>query len=248
MKTALVTGASSGIGRALAIELAAGGAHVAIAGRREPELQEVARAIEQRGGRALVVPLDVTNTAAVEEAVRRVDRDLGSLDLVIANAGTSRQVRAPLLTVKEALDIVDVNTRGAIATLVAAIPVMVAQQKGHLVAVTSLAGRRGLPGYGAYSATKAAVSTFLETLRVELAPIGIHVTDVQPGFVDTPLARKGQHPKPFMWTADRAARHIVRKLARKPAVIAFPAGTTALMQLATALPRFVYDPIIRALS
>src|SRR6185503_4566121 len=126
------------------------------------ELQEVARAIEQRGGRALVVPLDVTNTAAVEEAVRRVDRDLGSLDLVIANAGTSRQVRAPLLTVKEALDIVDVNTRGAIATLVAAIPVMVAQQKGHLVAVTSLAGRRGLPGYGAYSATKAAVSTFLE--------------------------------------------------------------------------------------
>lgn len=247
MKTAFITGASSGIGRALAVELGAKGAHVAIAARREGELEAVAEEIRSRGGRALPIVLDVARVEDVEEAVARADRELGSLDLVVANAGISRPIAAPLLSSKSVVDLLDINVRGAITTLTSAIPVMVSQQKGHLVGVTSLAGRRGLPGYGAYSASKAALSTFLETLRVELGPLGIRVTDVMPGFVDTPLVKKGLHALPFMWPVDKAARHIVRRLERAPAVISFPLPLALLMNLAAALPRFVYDPIARSM-
>lgn len=248
MKTAFVTGASSGIGRALALELAAGGVHVAIAARREPELREVAELVESRGGRALVVPLDVADPAAVKAAVARADQELGSLDLVVANAGVSHAAAAPLLSVEQTSTLVDINVRGALATLVAAIPAMMAQKRGHLVGVSSLAGRRGLPGFGAYSASKAALSTFLETLRVELAPMGIHVTDVQPGFVETPLVQKGLHPTPFMWPVERAAKHIVKKLASAPPVVAFPFPLAALTAFSRWLPSFVFDPVMRALA
>ena len=118
--------------------------------------------------------------------------------------------------------VLDVNVRGAMATLVAAIPVFLAQKHGHLVGVSSLAGCRGLPTSAAYSASKAALSVFLESLRIDLAPAGIRVTDVQPGFVATPINEKATHPMPFRWPVDRAARHIARRLEGAPAVIAFP--------------------------
>lgn len=244
-RTVLITGASSGIGEALALEYARSGARLALLARRKEELERVAQGVLAQGGMAHVYPVDVTDVSAVEDAVQRADRDLGSLDLVIANAGMSKPVAAPLLTVKTCTDIVDVNVRGALATLTAAIPSMVAARRGHLVGVTSLAGLRGMPGFGPYSATKAALSTFLETLRVELRPLGIRVTDVMPGFVETPLVPKDLFT-PFMWPVSRAARHVKNKLERGPAVVAFPMPLVALMSVAAALPRFLYDPIMRA--
>lgn len=254
--TAFITGASSGIGRALALELAGRGTQVAIAGRRVAALEQLEREIAARaktdgeGGRAVVIPLDVSDPAAVEEAIKRADAELGSLDLVIANAGISQATPAPLLSVKATNELIDVNVRGAIATLVAAIPVMVAQQRGHLVGVSSLAGQRGLPGYGAYSASKAALSTFLETLRVELGPLGIDVTDVQPGFVDTPMAKKIGEKAYFMWPAERAAETIVRRLSHSlaPPVISFPLPLAAATMMSRMLPSFLFDPLVRALS
>ena len=245
-RTALVTGATSGIGRALCLELASRGAHVALAARREGELERAVHEIEARGGRALPLVLDVTDAAAVEDAVKRADRELGSLDLVVANAGDGTTGHASTLRWEDVARVVDVNVKGAMATLVAAIPVMLAQQGGHLVGVSSLAGRRGLPQSGAYGASKAALSTFLESLRIDLAASGIKVTDVRPGFVATPMTAAVDHPMPLLWQPDHAARVIVDRLARAPAVIAFPWPLATLTALSRLLPAWIFDRIVRA--
>jgi NAD(P)-dependent dehydrogenase (short-subunit alcohol dehydrogenase family) len=246
--TVLVTGASSGIGRALAIEYARGGAKLALCARREAELEATAAEVRAAGGSAVVIPLDVADVDAVAEAVRRADHDLGSLDLVIANAGRGDTQLGTRLMWSDVGPVIDVNVRGAFATLVAAIPVMIAQQRGHLVGVTSLAGVRGLPTSAAYSASKAALSAFLESLRIDLAPAGIRVTDVQPGFVATPATEAATHPMPFLWPAERAARHVARGLERAPAMIAFPWPLVVATRVGRLLPAWIYDRAVRSQS
>jgi short-subunit dehydrogenase len=247
-KTVLITGASSGIGEALAIEYGSRGAHVALVARREAELAVVAEKVMSRGGRATVIPCDVANDQAIFDAVRRGDQELGGLDMVIANAGVGSSGHASTLKWQDTARLIDVNIKGAFATLSAAIPIFLAQQRGQLVGVSSLAGKRGLPTSGAYSASKAALSTFLETLRVDLRAAGIMVTDVQPGFVATPINKSGNQGKPFLWTADKAARVIATRLERAPAVLSFPwplALTTSMLRY---LPAWLYDQIARAVG
>jgi NAD(P)-dependent dehydrogenase (short-subunit alcohol dehydrogenase family) len=110
--------------------------------------------------------------------------------------------------------------------------------------VTSLAGRRGLPQSGAYSASKAALSTFLESMRMDLAAAGIHVTDVQPGFVATPMTEKNTHPMPFKWTAEKAARVVATRLDRAPAMIAFPWQLALVTSISRLLPAWLYDRLV----
>jgi short-subunit dehydrogenase len=138
------------------------------------------------------------------------------------------------------------NIEGVIATLVAAVPIMTAQKRGQIVGISSLAGRRGLPQAATYSATKAAVSAFLESMRLDLAPAGIMVTDVQPGFVHTPGTAGATNPKPFLWPVEKAARVIVRRLERAPAIISFPWPLATLTAFGRVLPHWLYAPIIRA--
>jgi NAD(P)-dependent dehydrogenase (short-subunit alcohol dehydrogenase family) len=246
--TLLITGASSGIGRALALEYARGGARLALCARREAELEAVAVEVRALGGAALPIRLDVCDTAAVGEAVRRADHDLGGLDMVIANAGRGDTKLGTLLTWNDVGPVIDVNVRGAMATLVAAIPIFVAQQRGHLVGVSSLAGIRGLPTSAAYSASKAALSTFLESLRIDLARAGVRVTDVQPGFVATPMNEHAKHPMPLRWPVTRAARYIARRLERAPAVVAFPWPLVVATRFARVLPPWLYDWAMRHAS
>jgi NADP-dependent 3-hydroxy acid dehydrogenase YdfG len=246
--TLLITGASSGIGRALALEYACGGAKLALCARREAELEETAAAAKKLGGSALCIVLDVTDVEAVGEAVRRADRELGSLDMVIANAGRGDTKLSTRLTWDDVGPVLDVNVRGAMATLVAAIPVFLAQQHGQLVGVSSLAGARGLPTSAAYSASKAALSVFLESLRIDLAPAGLRVTDVQPGFVATPINENAKHPMPFRWPVDKAARHIARRLEGAPAVVAFPWPLVFATRFGRMLPAWLYDRVVRAQS
>jgi NADP-dependent 3-hydroxy acid dehydrogenase YdfG len=246
--TVLITGASSGIGRALALEYARGGAHLALVARRSAELDVVAAEVVKLGGSALPFVVDVTDEASIRDAVLRADRDVGALDMVIANAGCGGEKHASTLAWADVAPIMDVNVKGAFCTLLAAVPVMVAHKKGQLVGVSSLAGRRGLPTSAAYCATKAALSMFLESLRIDLAPSGIRVTDVQPGFVETPInaGLREKRSVPFLWTTDKAARHIVRRLERAPAVLAFPWPMAALTAFARLLPAWAYDRIVRA--
>ena len=187
LRTAFVTGASVGIGAELAKLLARQGLHVAIAARREPELAAVAAAIRAEGGHATIVPVDVSDAAAITAAVQRIDGELGGLDLVVANAGVATQRHSAKLQWDDCATMLGVNVIGATATLVAAIPGMVARGRGHLVGVSSIAAYRGLPKLAVYSASKAYLSAMLEGMRVDLGPKGICVTDVRPGYVRTAM-------------------------------------------------------------
>ncbi len=247
-RTVFITGASSGLGRAMALEFSSGGAQVTVAARRLDLLDEVAAEIRRRGGRALVAPLDVRDADAVGEAVRRAEREMGSLDMVVANAGVGMTGHASTLAWADVDAVLAVNVRGALATLLAAVPIMLSHGRGHLVAVSSLAGRRGLPKAGAYGASKAALSAFVETLRLDLAGAGIAVTDVCPGFIETPGTAGATRPMPLKWPVDRAARAIVRRLARAPRVITFPWPLAWLTSLGRALPAFCYEPLVRAIG
>jgi NADP-dependent 3-hydroxy acid dehydrogenase YdfG len=245
-RNVFITGASSGIGRALALEYAAGGSRIAIAARRQDELERTLALVRERGGDGFVVPLDVTDSAAVHDAVARAARDLGSLDMVIANAGFGALTPAATARWEDMLPMLRTNIEGALSTLVAAAPIVLAQKSGHLVGISSLAGRRGLPQSSTYSATKAALSAFLESMRLDLAPKGIRVTDVQPGFVQTPGTANNTNPMPFLWTVEKAARVIARRLERAPAIISFPWPLAMLTAFGRILPHWLYAPIIRA--
>jgi NADP-dependent 3-hydroxy acid dehydrogenase YdfG len=247
-KTLLITGASSGIGRALALEYARGGTRLALCARRADELEATAAETRALGTTALCLPLDVTDVAAVNDALRRADRELGGLDMVIANAGRGDTMLSTRLTWEDVAPVFDVNVKGAMATLLAALPVFLAQKHGHLVGVSSLAGIRGLPTSAAYSASKAALSVFLESLRIDLAPTGIRVTDVQPGFVATPANEKATFPMPFKWPVDRAVRHIARRLESTPAVVAFPWPLVLATRFGRLLPAWLYDRVVRGQS
>lgn len=235
-RTVLVTGASSGIGRALVLELARRGAHVMASARRESELASLCAKVDASGGKSTFAVCDVSDPEAAAELVRKADRDLGSLDMVISNAGVGGSTHSSRLDVASVSRMIDVNVRGAIVPLIAAIPIMLGQQRGQLVGVSSLAGRRALPTAAVYNATKAALSTFLEGLRMDLDPAGIRVTDVQPGFVATDMTAKNKFKMPFLWNPEKAARHIVDRLERAPRIIAFPLPMDLLTRFARHLP------------
>jgi NADP-dependent 3-hydroxy acid dehydrogenase YdfG len=247
-KTVLVTGASSGIGRAIAIELARRGAHVMTSARREAELATLCAEITASGGKASFTVCDVSDPHAAAEVVRKAERDLGSLDMVISNAGVGGSTHSTRLDVESVSRMIDVNVRGAIAPLIAAIPIMLGQKYGQLVGVSSLAGRRALPTSAVYNATKAALSTFLEGLRIDLDPAGIKVTDVQPGFVSTDMTAKNKFPMPFLWTPEKAARHIADRLERAPRIIAFPLPLDLLTRFSRHLPYALHSWATRQLA
>jgi short-subunit dehydrogenase len=247
-RSALITGASSGIGSAIAERLATRGARVVLAARRRPELEELASTITRAGGRADVCELDVANTALTRETVARWDRDLGGLDLVLANAGIGGTEPGPKITWETVERIVDINVLGAMATLIPVIAPMTTRGRGTIAAVTSLAGMRGLPSSAAYSASKAAISTFLESLRVELGPRGVQVVDIRPGFVDTPMTRKNKFKMPFMMDVGDAAEATIRGLVRGDAVVSFPWQLSSAMTLAEKMPDALWRKIAFVVS
>jgi NADP-dependent 3-hydroxy acid dehydrogenase YdfG len=247
-KTVLLTGASSGIGRALALEYARRGSHVMAVARRETELDALCDEIASGGGKASRLVCDVADAQAAHDVIARAEKELGSLDMVIANAGVGGTKHATRLDLESATKMIAVNVTGAIATLIAAIPIMLHQKSGHLVGVTSLAGRRALPSGALYSASKAALSTFLEGIRMDLQEARIFVTDVQPGFVDTPMTKKNKHPMPFMWDAPKAARYIADQLESAPGLVAFPLPLRFLTRLSQVLPFGVYSTITKRSS
>ena len=246
-QTILITGASSGIGRALAFEYARGGAHLALSARRTAELEKVAAEVHSLGGTAVVIPLDVADVDAVGEAVRRAEKELGSLDMVVANAGRGHTRLSSRLAWKDVERIIDVNIRGAMATLVAAIPIFVAQQRGHLVGVSSLAGVRGLPTTAAYSASKATRSGLPRVCCASTsAPPGIRVTGRPLRASSRRPSTKAPHTRrPFSGpsTKPHATSCAVSRAA--PAVVAFPWPMVLATSFSRLLPAWVYDRVIR---
>lgn len=239
--TALITGASSGIGRTLATKLAAEGVHVVVAARRLELLAELAAEITSAGGRATTLALDVSDAARVEAEVRALDERVGGLDLVIANAGMGRECWSGKLTWDRCAGTIAVNVSGAVATLVAALPAMVERGHGHIVGISSLAQYRGLPSNAVYAASKAFLSTFLEGVRIDLQGTGVAVTDVRPGFVRTPMTASNKGPMPWLLEPEAAADHVLRGLKNREDVVAFPWQLASVVQAASLLPNALYD-------
>jgi short-subunit dehydrogenase len=236
---ALVTGASSGIGHGLALALARRGLHVVAAARRRDRLQELVRAIADGGGSAEALVLDVADAAATHAAVRAVD-ERQPLDMVVANAGIGGITPGKKLDWSRVKAILDTNVSGAAATICGAVPGMVARRRGSVVAVASVAGFRGLPRFGAYSASKAWLITFCESLRVDLHGSGVTVTTVCPGYVNTELLTPGRK-HPFMVEVDDAVARILAAVDAREAMCTFPTPVVAGMRAAQLLPRPLYE-------
>ncbi len=234
-----IVGASSGIGAALATELVGRGARVAISARRKDELDTIA------AGRMTVVPVDVTDRAALDDAAAQVRHEFGELDMVIYNAGFWEQMDAAAWDRDLFARHVEINLLGLNNCVGAVLPQMVAAGRGHLVSVASVAGYRGIAGAEAYGATKAAQINMLEALRTSVAPHRISVTTVCPGFVRTDLTAKNTFPMPFMIDADAAARSICNGLERRQMEIVFPLPMAVLMKVARLLPVRVWAAAMR---
>lgn len=240
IRTALVTGASSGIGAALSKHLARQGITVALVARREDALRTVAAEIEAAGGAASVHPVDVADPEATVAAVQAADDALGGLDLVVANAGVGKGQWSGKLTWADCADVLAVNVTGATATLCAVLPRMVARRRGHLVGVSSIAAYRGLPKLAAYSASKAYLGTFLEALRVDLRGTGVSVTDVRPGYVRTAMTTENESMA-FAITAEDAAERIWKAIRGRRGMVTFPLPMAAGAHLMASLPNPLFD-------
>ncbi|MEQ1508322.1 MAG: SDR family oxidoreductase [Myxococcota bacterium] len=220
-----ITGGGSGLGRAMALEFARQGAHVAVSGRRLEPLEDVAAEIEELGRTAVIVECDCTDEAQVERAVAAVVEKFGRLDVAVANAGFSVNGRVESLSADDWRRQLDINVVGAAITARHAIPHLI-RSGGRFALVGSVSGVVYFPGFAAYQASKAAVLALGRTMAMELKPHGVSCTVLQPGFVATDIARVDNQgrldptrgdPRPasLMWEAEPAARKMVGAIARR---------------------------------
>ena len=241
-KVVWVVGASSGIGAAVAQEMHARGASVAVSARREDRLKEVA------GERMRVVPFDVTSAAEAAEAATAVERSLGTIDVAVLSAGYWKQLDPSRWDTDEFDRHVQVNLIGMSNTIAAVLPGMLKRRRGGIAGISSVAGYRGLAGSEAYGATKAAQINLLESLRVHLARTGVRVTTVCPGFVRTDLTASNDFPMPFMIEPDEAARSICNGIEHERAEIVFPWQMALLMKSARLVPTRIWPLLWRRSS
>ncbi len=228
-KVAIVTGASLGIGRATALALAEQGASVALASRNGEALSTLAEELKHQGRQALVIPTDVTQREEVEALVREVVAQWGRVDILISNAG--EYIRAPITdldpaTIQRSLD---VNFFGGVYCVKAVLPHMLKQKSGHIVFVTSMDGKIGLPPDAPYVSAKFALTGFCEVLRQEVRDRGISVTNVLPGRVDTPMIENLK----FSWISpklapERVAKAILMGIRKRKPIVILPPGAKLL--------------------
>ena len=242
--TIFLTGASSGIGESLAIALAKRGATLGLLARRENELRDLAVRCESEGGTARVFPVDVTHAEAIENAAAVFRNEFGHIDILIANAGiggNNHQTRA--LEPDAVKKVIDINLLGAANSVHAVLEHMLERGKGQLVAISSLAGLRGLPKSAAYSASKAGMTAFFESVRLDVQHKGIDVTIIQPGFIKTPLTAGRENKMPFLMELDDAIRLIIRAIESKKKFAAFPWQLATIVRAGKVFPAWLYDRV-----
>jgi len=239
-KVVLITGASSGIGRALGVELAKKGASVGLLARRRDLLEEIVKEIAGFGGRALALPADVTHADQVKAAACELRRRFGYIDLLVANAGVGGTTYAVDLCEKEVAHLIRVNVVGVVNSVTAVTPHMIKRGSGHLVAISSLASYRGLPKSAAYCASKAGVSALFESLRIDLMHTGVDVSIIHPGFIKTPLTAGRKH-MPYLMELDDAIKKIVWAIEKRKKSYAFPWQLAAIVRSCMILPNPIYD-------
>jgi NAD(P)-dependent dehydrogenase (short-subunit alcohol dehydrogenase family) len=242
-KVVFLTGASSGIGEALALDLAKRGAVLGLLARRGELLLRLAEKCDARGGRARVFACDVTDEDAVADAADSLRNEFGRIDILICNAGIGGPRHAKDLTTADVRKVFEVNFIGAVNAVTAVLPEMVRHGSGQIVAISSLAGFRGLPRSASYSASKGAMTNFFESLRLDLIGSGVAVTVIQPGFILTPLTANRKHKLPFLMKLEDAVPLFVRAIERKKRFAAFPWQLAGFVRLGRIIPGWLYDRI-----
>ena len=234
-----ITGATTGIGLEVAKLYLSEGHQVALCGR---ELGKLPSEFEPIYPKSKLYQVDVLEKEKLASFITEFSQ--GELDLVIANAGISMGVKSRLPDFDSWRRVIDTNIHGVINTFEPALKIMIPKKKGHLVAMSSVAGFNGLPGAGPYSASKAAVKTFSESLSIDLKREGIDVTTICPGFIDTPLTRKNPHPMPWLMDVTKGAKLIKKAIDKKKAIYLFPWQMKIVVLFLSYLPRSLYKFIM----
>jgi short-subunit dehydrogenase len=242
-KVVLITGASSGIGRGLALALAKRGARLGLVARRADLLDEIVGEVQSQQGKALALVADVQDQAAMRAAADKLRAEFGAVDMLIANAGIGTTTDAAELDATEVARVFGVNVVGAASSVAAVVPEMIQRGSGHLVAISSLAAYRGIPKSATYGASKAALSLFFESLRLDLQPRGIDVTIIHPGFIKTPLTAGREATMPFLMELDYAVAKIIGAIEKKRKSYAFPWQLASIVRLGLLMPIPMYDRI-----
>jgi short-subunit dehydrogenase len=243
-KRVFLTGASSGIGEGIALALAKKGAVLGLLARRRELLDKLKRDCEKAGGTAHIYAVDVTDEDAVQTAVDEFILQFEHVDILIANAGiggNNKETRSlqPLAVKK----VVEINLLGAVNSVHAVLPHMLKRGRGHLVAISSLAGFRGLPKSAAYSASKAGMTAFFESVRLDVKHQGIDVTIIQPGFIKTPLTAGRDAKMPFLMELSDAIPLFVKAIEKKKRFAAFPWQLATVVRAGKFMPSWLYDRI-----
>jgi NAD(P)-dependent dehydrogenase (short-subunit alcohol dehydrogenase family) len=238
-----ITGASSGIGAALALHLARAGHEVAASARSADKLARL-RDLPEAAGRFHPYPLDVTDRAAAVAVLAEIERDLGLLDTAVLAAGTHQPVTADAFDAATFARLVEVNLIGTANCLEPLLQKLIARRRGRIAIVSSVVGYRGLPTAAYYGATKAALINLAEALKFDLDRAGVTLQLIDPGFVRTPLTDRNEFPMPFLIPAEEAAARIAKGLESTSFEITFPRRFTYILKLLRCLPYRVYFPLV----
>ncbi len=243
-----ITGASSGIGRGLALVLAGQGDRVAVSARSEAKLQELALEAEGLAGSIHSYPLDITKPEDCSRVADAIQQDLGTIDLAVLNAGTHHPVDAADFKAADLKALVDINLMGTAYCLEPLLQRMILAKRGHIAIVASVAGYRGLPTSAYYGATKAAQINMTEALKFDLDAHGVKLQLVDPGFVKTPLTDKNEFSMPFLIDTETAAIRMARGFDSNSFEITFPRRFTYMLKLLRMLPYRLYFPLVARMT
>jgi hypothetical protein len=243
-KVVFLTGASSGIGEALALNLAERGAILGLAARRENLLRDLAAECEKHNATARAFECDITDEISVAKAAESLRNEFGAIDILIANAGISGGGKHAVdLTPKDFRRVIETNLIGAVNSVAAVLPQMVERGSGQLVAISSLAGFRGLPKSAAYCASKAGMTAFFESVRLDVQKKGVSVTIIQPGFIKTPLTSGRENKMPFLMELGDSIPYFLRAIEKKKKFAAFPWQLATIVRAGKLFPAWLYDRI-----
>ena len=248
MSVVWITGASSGLGAHLALELARRGHRLGLVARRASALDELCGRIAAAGGEAHARAADVTDRASLASAFTALEEVLGPADVCVANAGVDGRFDVRAIGAEAIAHTFAVNVFGAIATAELVLPSMLARDRGLLVVVSSVAATRGLTRSATYSASKAAITTFWEGMRVDLHATGVDCLTIHPGFVRTPMTSTNDFAMPFLLEPEDAARRMADAIEARRRTLTFPLPFRLAEALMKVAPAWLFDPLLDRLD
>lgn len=237
-----ITGASSGIGYQLAKDLAAEGANLALLARRKELIDELAKELENIT-KVKAYKCDVIKREEVKEVIAKIKTDFDKIDVAILNSGVGRTSSVLKYTSSAAEEIFSTNVLGAVYCIEQILPEFISERRGVIAGISSLGDGKGFPKSGFYSASKAALTIILESLRIELKPLNVKVITIKPGFIKTPMIDKNTFNMPYLMSVEKSSRMILNGLRKDKRIIEFPLPTTIAAKFLQIIPTRWFEAI-----